>query len=676
MGSNFFSGDKTTKGSTIAAGDIGTTVHQFTGSVFITSSAASLSASNAVSASSFWTPGGQLTPGGGGGGIAFDGSTANGVATYKSATTASVESNFRFDGSTNALSVTGTLYISSSDGVPIRVAQDADATMYLGNTLVGDGGSANTAYFGHIHCTGNVGQEFSVSQHSNLNTFINAPLSSNKIVFAAGGNTKSWMSGDTFYWNFGGGWSYTPSFMIDCSGSARIGTDSSMALYVTGAIDQSGSTSTFHIPDGNAGAFVISGSSDTGQGDPEDGLYFGVNTAAKAVRTSTDFIIDANKKLWLGTGSILSNPGQGEGNGYISYNKGEGRLVVESTSGSTNGICLSGAITAREIASGTLAGGSSYVGVSGDGLLVLTASSGGGGGSPAGSATSVQVNADGSNFGGDNYFTYDTNTGVMKLTGTFEHSGTLNLSTIEYGNKIVATLNPTIGAYDFNAHFAESSRFVVTGTTTLTSSAAVGTYPNWAGSNGVVLQCFGGTLSGTDAPPFIVQVTGTQWSGDQGYVGIGTGNPKVQLDVRWNPNLNTDEAGGDVVTFATGATTAGALYYLNDSGGWMSASADSTGSGNHQMLGIALGTDASSDGMLIRGFAEVSSFYTGSWMSGSAVYIQSASQPWDGNGPDDAGQMSGGAPTTADSYARIVGYATPNEATIYFNPGTSWIELS
>jgi len=48
--------------------------------------------------------------GGGGGGISWDGSTANGVATYKDADEATVESNLTFDGST--LSVTGDIEAS------------------------------------------------------------------------------------------------------------------------------------------------------------------------------------------------------------------------------------------------------------------------------------------------------------------------------------------------------------------------------------------------------------------------------------------------------------------------------------------------------------------------------------------------------------------------------------
>jgi len=75
-----------------------TDTHQFTGSVSVTGSL-TLNGS-AVS-----------TGGGGGGGISWDGSTANGVATYKDADEATVESNLTFDGTT--LTVTGDISASS-----------------------------------------------------------------------------------------------------------------------------------------------------------------------------------------------------------------------------------------------------------------------------------------------------------------------------------------------------------------------------------------------------------------------------------------------------------------------------------------------------------------------------------------------------------------------------------
>jgi len=68
-----------------------------------------------VTTNTLYNDGGTLSFNGstvGGGGITWDGSTANGVATYKDADEATVESNLTFDGST--LTVTGDLSLTGS----------------------------------------------------------------------------------------------------------------------------------------------------------------------------------------------------------------------------------------------------------------------------------------------------------------------------------------------------------------------------------------------------------------------------------------------------------------------------------------------------------------------------------------------------------------------------------
>ena len=118
-----------------------------------------VTASQNISASSFYGDGSNLT---GTPGISWDGSTANGVATFKDADEATVESNLTFDGSTltvtgditstgntilgNASSdyhqVTGTLSISGStllvEGGDIKVSSSAQYTVEGGSdTFVG-----------------------------------------------------------------------------------------------------------------------------------------------------------------------------------------------------------------------------------------------------------------------------------------------------------------------------------------------------------------------------------------------------------------------------------------------------------------------------------------------------------------------------------------------------------
>ena len=84
-------------GSTDVGSEL-TDTHQFTGSVSVTGS--------------LTLNGSAVSTGGGGGGISWDGSTANGVATFKDADEATVESNLTFDGST--LTVTGDVSASSN----------------------------------------------------------------------------------------------------------------------------------------------------------------------------------------------------------------------------------------------------------------------------------------------------------------------------------------------------------------------------------------------------------------------------------------------------------------------------------------------------------------------------------------------------------------------------------
>jgi hypothetical protein len=147
-----------------------------------------------------------------------------------------------------------------------------------------------------------------------------------------------------------------------------------------------------------------------------------------------------------------------------------------------------------------------------------------------------------------------------------------------------------------------------------------------------------------------------------------------------NPtNLDEDEAAGEVVYMGTGSCNLGYVYYLNTDGGWNLINAAGTGSvgsasaGNASLIGMSLGAEPHVNGMLIRGFAEVDASYVGAWVTGSAVYVHSASAP---NGAAIGGQLSGAAPTTSDSYVRIAGYCTAKKGVIYFNPDSTWVENS
>ena len=152
-----------------------------------------------------------------------------------------------------------------------------------------------------------------------------------------------------------------------------------------------------------------------------------------------------------------------------------------------------------------------------------------------------------------------------------------------------------------------------------------------------------------------------------GNIGIGTIDPKSILDVHmpaaYFSNLGNDVGGGLVVKFGSGTLTAGKLYYLHTDGTWTETDADAIASGADQMLGIALGSSATSDGILLRGFFDAHS-YMSNFSAGKAIYASTT-----------AGGMDTVAPSSAGDYVRIIGYCTLNSNVIYFNPSSTWIEL-
>lgn len=126
--------------------------------------------------------------------------------------------------------------------------------------------------------------------------------------------------------------------------------------------------------------------------------------------------------------------------------------------------------------------------------------------------------------------------------------------------------------------------------------------------------------------------------------------------------LSNDTGVGEVVRFGSGTLTAGKLYFLYSTT-WTEVDADSVGSGAECLLGIALGSNPATDGVLIRGFFDAHS-YLSNFSAGKAVYISTTS-----------GGMDTVRPSGAGDFVRIVGYCTTTSNVIYFNPSSTWVEL-
>jgi hypothetical protein len=148
-----------------------------------------------------------------------------------------------------------------------------------------------------------------------------------------------------------------------------------------------------------------------------------------------------------------------------------------------------------------------------------------------------------------------------------------------------------------------------------------------------------------------------------GRTGVGTSTPKTALDVHHDPTaLANDTGGGEVVNFGSGTLTAGKLYYLSGSA-WTETDADGVLQGADQLLGIALGSSPTTNGVLLRGFFDAHS-YLSNFSAGKAVYVSTT-----------AAGMDTTAPSGGGDFVRIVGYCTTTANVIYFNPSTTWIEL-
>ena len=157
-------------------------------------------------------------------------------------------------------------------------------------------------------------------------------------------------------------------------------------------------------------------------------------------------------------------------------------------------------------------------------------------------------------------------------------------------------------------------------------------------------------------------------------VDVAAGGTKVfQSDVTGSilPNVkynifNTSSAAlsvkgaiGDIVKFGGSSTVAGGIYYLNSSGGWSLALADSTFTSTSS-IAMAVGTNSTTDGMCLRGF--VNPYTDPGAGTGNPVYMSDT----------ETGRMTSTAPSSNGDVVRIVGHQYGTDL-IYFNPSSDYI---
>jgi hypothetical protein len=131
------------------------------------------------------------------------------------------------------------------------------------------------------------------------------------------------------------------------------------------------------------------------------------------------------------------------------------------------------------------------------------------------------------------------------------------------------------------------------------------------------------------------------------------------------PSDGAGNADGDVVYIGTGSTVIGKIYYYAANGTWQLTNSDdpSTATG---WLAVALGNDPDVDGMLVRGTVDLAEDIVGTEALGSIIYLDKAT----------TGAATTAAPTATGDIVRVIGYAltTGNENKIWFSPDNTWVE--
>lgn len=170
------------------------------------------------------------------------------------------------------------------------------------------------------------------------------------------------------------------------------------------------------------------------------------------------------------------------------------------------------------------------------------------------------------------------------------------------------------------------------------------------------------TLAGygiTDAPTATSDLTN-----DSGFITAANDLDGIYLEVSTRTSAyGASSFEGQVIKFGTGTLSAGKIYVLRDNAGaalWSEADADAEIQ-TKGLLGLALGTSPTNDGLLVRGIRSFSNSFT----VGAPIYISLTA----GTFTDDLSSH-----TTGD-FVRVIGYALSTQL-IYLDPSPDYIELS
>jgi len=141
-------------------------------------------------------------------------------------------------------------------------------------------------------------------------------------------------------------------------------------------------------------------------------------------------------------------------------------------------------------------------------------------------------------------------------------------------------------------------------------------------------------------------------------------------DVTWTGGYSGTSDGGKVILkHGTGTTVASQLYFFHTDGSWDSTDADAVATGASQLLGVAIGTSPTTNGMLLKGFVQIAaSLVNGTAQEGFPVYVS-----------EETGEFDFTAPTGSGDFIRVVGYCVDisgSNILLYFDPDPTWVEVT
>ena len=140
--------------------------------------------------------------------------------------------------------------------------------------------------------------------------------------------------------------------------------------------------------------------------------------------------------------------------------------------------------------------------------------------------------------------------------------------------------------------------------------------------------------------------------------------------ITFENQLADNEGGGEILRYGSAqAGAVGTLHFLHTDNTWDATDADAVATGASQLLGIAMGSDPGTHGMLLKGYFKVASgSVEGTPAAGAPVYISEV-----------AGKVDFTAPSDTNDFLRIIGYCIDIDSSdilLYFNPDSTYVEIA